>query len=693
MLHAVPKKNYWISSAVLLFVLVISIVLYYKANQKLAEEYEDQVHTVGSLALTEFERTVRNNIKSLEHLRDRIEESDGAFMNYFESDANRIIAKHSALKFIEWIDKDGIIQRITPLEGNTEALFLDIKKIGYRYDEWITNSLNDKTNITPWVALTQKGEAFLIDIPIFVEGEFYGTVTAGMDFKKQFNAISESLQDHAILIRDETGAPFYGFNNPKPSEFPDDRIFSSQLRPISNLGESWDFQLLYSDNALYKERNFIQKAALIFGLVLSVITSLLVFFFLKSRHDALVQETNNTRLSKLNQELIQQKKAAQLASSAKSDFLSNMSHEIRTPLNAILGFTDILQTKNLLKKERLYLNLMRNSAQTLLGLVNDILDIDKIESGKMEIRSETFKPSDRLQKVLTTYYPQLKEQGLELHSNISVSSKISVKGDASKFDQIATNLITNAIKFTPSGSITIDYNETVIDKKVHITYTVKDTGVGIPKQKLDNIFERFIQLENGTRKKHEGGGLGLSITRELVGLLNGTIDVESELHLGTSFTVSLPFEVSEAAAEPIPKKIQKNLSHISCLIVDDNRINRMILYNILLQTGIKSESVSSGVEALEKVKQRSYDVVFMDIHMPEMDGFETATHILQLQEDVAIIGLSADVTVEAVRRGKLSGMVDYLTKPINKTELFAALQRLTLEKSVLQEAEAEARQE
>ena len=119
----------------------------------------------------------------------------------------------------------------------------------------------------------------------------------------------------------------------------------------------------------------------------------------------------------------------------------------------------------------------------------------------------------------------------------------------------------------------------------------------------------------------------------------------------------------------------------------------MILYNILLQTGIKSESVSSGVEALEKVKQRSYDVVFMDIHMPEMDGFETATHILQLQEDVAIIGLSADVTVEAVRRGKLSGMVDYLTKPINKTELFAALQRLTLEKSVLQEAEAEARQE
>ncbi|MAP54846.1 ATP-binding protein [Altibacter sp.] len=670
----IPKRYYWFSFGIMLTIGITCLVIYGKAKQQLDKEYKAQIQTVGRLSVQDFERTVRNNINSLENLKDRIEESDGAFMKYFESDANRIILQHPSFRFIEFIDSEGIIRQIVPLKSNEKALLLDIKPLAYRYSEWIANSRNDRTNMTPWIPLTQKGEAFLVDVPIYIEGEFFGTVTAGMDFSAQFDEISESLKDHSILITDQNGTAFYSFNDPNPGDFPDERQFETGMKPIGVSGKNWSFQLLYHDNEIYKERELIQLIGLFFGFLLSFVISLLVFLFLKSRHTKAHQVTINTTLSQLNTELEKQKQEAQKASSAKSDFLSNMSHEIRTPLNAILGFADILQTKDLLKKERVYLKLMRNSAQTLLVLVNDILDMEKIESGKMEVSEDRFKPADQLQKIINTYKPQLQERALDVIKDFSLRSHHTVLGDISKFNQIFTNLLTNAIKFTEAGTITIDYNESIVKDRLFISYSVSDTGVGIPKEKLPSIFDRFVQVENGFRKRHEGGGLGLAITKELVQLLEGKLFVSSKLGEGSCFTVEISFPV--CADEPSAiNETTLELPHLKSLIVDDNRINRMILYNILLQVGIRSESVGSGLEAVEKVKKGTYDLIFMDIHMPLMDGFETTKKLLQIQDDLVVLGLSADVTKEAIRNGRESGMCDYLTKPINKEELFRILNK------------------
>ncbi|WP_051957487.1 hybrid sensor histidine kinase/response regulator [Altibacter lentus] len=670
----IPKRYYWFSFGIMLAISITCLFIYGKAKQQLDNEYKAQIQTVGRLSVQDFERTVRNNIGSLENIKDRIEESEGAFMQYFESDANRIISQHPSFRFIEFIDSDGIIRQIVPLIANEEALLLDIKPLEYRYSEWINNSRKDITNMTPWIPLTQEGEAFLVDVPVYIKGKFYGTVTAGMDFSSQFDEICETFKDHSVLLTDQNGTVFYSYNEPNPGDFPTDRQFEAGMKPIGASGKTWSFQLLYRDNEIYKERELIQLIGLFFGFLLSFVISLLVFLFLKSRHNKAHQETINTTLSLLNTELEEQKQEAQKASTAKSDFLSNMSHEIRTPLNAILGFADILQTKDLLKKERVYLKLMRNSAQTLLVLVNDILDMEKIESGKMEVSEDRFKPADQLQKIINTYKPQLQERTLEVNKEFSSHCNSTVLGDVSKFNQIFTNLLTNAIKFTKTGGITIRYTESFEKDRLKVSYSVSDTGVGIPKDKLPSIFDRFVQVENGFRKRHEGGGLGLAITKELVHLLEGEIGVTSKVGKGSCFAVEMSFPLVEDRPGTINER-NKDLSHIKSLIVDDNRINRMILYNILLQVGIRSESVGSGLEAIEKTRKHNYDLIFMDIHMPDMDGFEATEKLLQIQEDLVVLGLSADVTKEAIRNGRASGMCDYLTKPIDKEALFRILNK------------------
>ena len=684
MLRPIPKRTYWIPLGIAALLIVICFAFYYNLNGRLVKEQIGQTETVGNLALQDFQRTVRSNINALENLKDRIEESNGEFMVYFDSDADRIMHQHAAIKFVEWINKDGIIARVTPLEPNKAAHLLDIKKIEYRYNEWLNNCKRDITNMTAWVSLTQTGKAFLVDVPIYLDSGFYGTVSAGMDYRSQFNEISESLKDHTIQIKDKNGTVFYEYNADDIANQDLQRSFTKTLVPVPGSDDTWEFQLIYTGNPVYKERAFIQKIALSFGVVLSIAIGLMVFLFLNSRHSAKIQLQVNDTLKCLNEELETQKIAAQRASTYKSDFLSNMSHEIRTPLNAILGFVDILQTKNLLKSEQVYLKLMRNSSQTLLGLVNDILDMDRIESGQTTLAKDVFEPSERMYKVAKMYEPQIRANRLALELNINADTPHTVISDSAKFDQIVTNLLTNAIKFTSEGTITISYKEEKVDDVLNVSFSVRDTGSGIPKEKLSSIFKRFVQVDNGMKKRHMGKGLGLSITSELIKLLGGTISVESEIGQGSTFFVqmTLPLTDDIDSQEVVPSA---DLSRLKALIIDDNRINRMILYNILQQSGITAENVGSGSEAIKKVKGLDFDVVFMDIHMPDMDGFETTEQILNISPATKILGVSADVTLEAIRRGEQVGMADYLTKPIDKKELFSVLNRLFAETEEVEE--------
>ncbi len=676
MLRPHPKRTYLIAIVASTILALICIFIYSITTKQLEQELEGQINTLGNIIVTDFERTVRSNVNSLESLKDRIEETDGAFMQYFESDAARIIKQHPAIRFVEWIDKDGIIRKIHPLEDNQAAYLLDIKPIKYRYEDWLINSKNEQSNMTSWVQLTQQGKAFLVDVPIFVEGEFFGTVSAGMDFEAQFNDLNKNLKNLDIQLVDEEGNEFYRFNNLNSIEFSDSKKFYSLVQPIPEASNVWKFQLELAGSALYKGRDIIQKTALSYGILISIIVGLLIVYFLRSRQRTEQEIALNNTLTQLNEDLEVQKLAAQDASLHKSEFISNMSHEIRTPLNAILGFVEILHTKNLLKNERLYLKLMKNSAQNLLSLVNAILDINKIEAGKVVVTKEIFKPSQNIRKIIAIYKPQVLENKLNFEFHISENNRHSVVSDSSKFNQIITNLLSNAIKFTPKGSIEVYYKEYVQSDMLIVDITVADTGVGIPKDKLKSIFNRFVQVENGTRKRHEGGGLGLAITQELVQLLGGSIEVKSVEHKGSSFSITLAMSIASKPKDTVGIE-SPNLSGQNCLIIDDNRINRMILFNFLQKTGAKTDSVASGNEALEKVKDKAYDIIFMDIHMPEMDGFETTQKILEINPSVTVLGVSADVTLEAIQKAEAFGMKDYLTKPIQKDALYDTLNKLS----------------
>jgi len=675
MIRPLPKRTYAIAVSASALLLVLCFLIYIEAKNQLNQELESQLHDLGAKVEADFERAVLSNIHSVENLRDRIEESDALFMNYFESDATRIMNQFPAINFIEFIDSDGIIRKVHPISENKAAYLLDIKPITYRYSDWLENSKKRQSNMTAWVNLTQKGKAFLVDVPIFINDEFYGTVSAGMDFKSQFDNLNENLKNIDIQLLDEEENEFYRLNNFTSKDFPTIGEFYSSFRPIPEVGKEWTFKFVLGATALYQEQYIIQKTSLIFGLLISLLIGLLIFYVLRAKYLTKEQIVVNTTLVQLNEDLNEQKQTALEASMHKSEFISNMSHEIRTPLNAILGFVEILSSKKLLRNEQLYLKLMKNSSQNLLGLVNNILDINKIEAGEVVVSNDVFKPSKHLKRIVATYESQIIENKLQLELDVSGNSNSLVVSDSSKFDQIITNILGNAIKFTANGSIKVAYNEYVKNEELIVTYTISDTGFGIPSNKLDSIFKRFVQVENGKKKKYVGGGLGLAITYELIQLLGGTIEVKSEINKGSSFMVQLPMKIAVTPKNKNTVKV-KDFSNLKCLIVDDNRINRMVLINFLQKTGIDMDTAGSGEEALEKVRKKTYEIIFMDIHMPDMDGFETTEKVLNINPDSIVIGISADVAVESIKKGRAAGMGDYLTKPIDKDMLFKTLNKI-----------------
>ena len=661
-----------IAFSLFLCLTAFSFYLYRNYCENLNEKLSTQIQASASLAEQDFRRSVFNNISSLENLKNRIQESDGLYFPYWQNDAKRIISQNNALKFIEWIDNDGIIQEIVPLNGNEPAIKLDIKKLNYRYAEWLGHSSDTITNITPWLELTQGGNSFLIDVPVYFKGKFQGTITAGMDFKAQFDKLGSNLNDYAILINDEEGHAFYSFNNPQPDIFSPELVYSAAMTVDANPEDFWSFKFMYRDMKVLQDHKLIATYVFIFGLVSSLISSFLVFFYLKAKKAAAGFEKANAALKNLNRALAREKENATKASLAKTEFLSNMSHEIRTPLNAILGLSEILKSKANEDQQPL-INMMTNSSATLLGLVDNILLIDKIESGKEVLHTEQFVPLEIIKNNINYYSPQIERYGLQLKVNFDVCKACKVVGDKLKFEQIFVNLLKNAIKFTQKGHIEIIYSEEVVGTNVQLALQINDTGIGIPEDKIDTIFERFYQVDGGIAKKHGGGGLGLPITKHLVHLFDGTINVSSKVSKGTSFTVELELPIDYAGIELTENKEIPDLSALSVLIVDDNKLNTFILEKCLKQLKIGSEVAYNGIEALEKTREQYYDLVFMDVHMPELDGFETTRRIRQFYKNTLIIGLSADATNSAMTEGLRSGMDYYLTKPLDRNKLIDIL--------------------
>lgn len=398
----------------------------------------------------------------------------------------------------------------------------------------------------------------------------------------------------------------------------------------------------------------------------------------------------------LIKELDVAERKASVAAQTKENFLANMSHEIRTPLSGILGFTNLLQKRDLDKTSEEFVSSIQRSGESLMAIINDILDLSKIEAGMMRITSGTFSINGLVNSVETFFVERAKEKGLHISSKIDVSIPDTLNGDATRLTQILVNLIGNAIKFTHQGNITIEiYNKQQTEKEVIIGFKISDTGIGIDKDKLKEVFERFNQGEDSTTRNYGGTGLGLSIVKSLILLQNGDIEVTSEQGKGTTFHFYIPYQISEEQLNIHPKtntQYFKDSSNapLKILVVDDNEINQSLMKHLLSQWNIDFDIASNGLEAVEYLRNNDCDLVLMDIQMPQMDGHVATQKIREeLKLNIPIIAMTAHALAGEREKCMSRGMNEYISKPIKEEELFKLISNFGLKETEKTETKSE----
>ena len=390
---------------------------------------------------------------------------------------------------------------------------------------------------------------------------------------------------------------------------------------------------------------------------------------------------------------------AETASRSKSDFLANMSHEIRTPMNSIIGFSELALDDYIPSRTKDFLKKILDNSQWLLQILNDVLDISKIESGKMELESIPFDLNEIFNACHTMFLPKAEEKGVAIYFYAEPAAGKRLYGDPVKLRQVLSNLLANAVKFTSEGIIKMQaYTKEITKDSVTVLFEVQDSGIGISYDQLENIFDPFSQADSGTTRKYGGSGLGLPITKNIIEMMGGKLDVESAPGIGSKFTFQIVFLATDAPAdspayvEPVYDDSAKPIFKGEVLVCEDNTMNQQVICEHLDRVGLTSAVAQNGEEAVKMVTERpdsadsstngsvgsgkkQFDLIFMDIHMPVMDGIEAATEILKLDSNIPIIAMTANVMANDKEVYSKVGMKDIIGKPFSSQELWKCLRK------------------